>query len=387
MSCIAVFDFILSVRILCESDMLQLFFPGLILPAKYLQGIQLCVLMADGICGCYLIGVIFSDSVMAVTTRILCSLYFFIGVVYLFVPLKFLPYLNLFVAAVYIATLVDFAFIIISRLRKDRDAIIIIHAVKTVYIGIVIFIDILMVLGFVKGFEYLYWFYLPFFLMHVYLRLWDSKHSYDTTDLFIGNLEKMVAERTAQLTEVNERLANMMVHDPLTGICNRLYFEQHLSSLIASRNGNSPPLSLCMIDIDYFKKVNDTYGHDVGDAVLVEFARVVNKYIGKNMIFARVGGEEFVILVSGLDFSSVRGRMEYIRQRVEKNLFPHDLHITASFGLTEFRPEFTMKDFFKAADVCLYQAKQAGRNCVKARKNSLPPDVLCVMPPAGPDPV
>ena len=119
-----------------------------------------------------------------------------------------------------------------------------------------------------------------------------------------------------------------------------------------------------MIDIDHFKSVNDTYGHDVGDDVLKTLANIVQENIRKIDIFARWGGEEFLILSPGTDLEDVQILAEKLRLAVEHATFPKVNHITISLGISTFGKGDTFTEIFKRADQGLYYAKEHGRNQV-----------------------
>jgi diguanylate cyclase (GGDEF)-like protein/PAS domain S-box-containing protein len=160
-----------------------------------------------------------------------------------------------------------------------------------------------------------------------------------------------------------ERIATI---DQLTGIFNRHKFEE-LFALEGERSRRfSQPLSLILIDIDHFKTVNDTYGHDVGDKVLVQLADIVRENIRKIDIFARWGGEEFLILCPGTDVTNVQGLAEKLRTAVEESSFSEIGKVTISLGLSSFNPEDSFSELFKRADQGLYYAKEHGRNQVVA---------------------
>jgi diguanylate cyclase (GGDEF)-like protein/hemerythrin-like metal-binding protein len=124
-------------------------------------------------------------------------------------------------------------------------------------------------------------------------------------------------------------------------------------------------LSLLLLDIDYFKKVNDTFGHDVGDLVIKDLAILIKSLIDEQFIFSRWGGEEFTILLNNVGEKQALLIAENIRKNVEKRLIPHVGNITISIGATALNEEDTVDDFFKRADKALYKAKRNGRNRVE----------------------
>ncbi len=177
----------------------------------------------------------------------------------------------------------------------------------------------------------------------------------------------------------NDRLRNsvqqtieLAVTDALTGLNNRRYLDNHLNVLFQRAAARGRPLSLCITDIDRFKSVNDTYGHDAGDEVLREFARRIRSTVRGADLACRYGGEEFVLVMPDTGPEMAAAVAERLRAVIENEPFRLkaaglDLHITASVGLSSTlwnvqSPESLLKD----ADRALYEAKRAGRNRVVA---------------------
>lgn len=162
--------------------------------------------------------------------------------------------------------------------------------------------------------------------------------------------------------------------DALTGICNRRYFGECLEREWSYARRHKMSLTLAMLDIDHFKRVNDTYGHAVGDEVLKEFTYRISEQIRKEDLFARHGGEEFVLLLRQTDPTGSMILAERIRQRIAGALFATEageLPVTVSIGLVTYSPaeirERPCEDIVVEADAYLYQAKNTGRNCVLSR--------------------
>ena len=154
--------------------------------------------------------------------------------------------------------------------------------------------------------------------------------------------------------------------DPLTHVTNRAEFERVLEQYVKTHLSNNTPCSLIVADIDFFKSINDNYGHHVGDIALTEFARHLTNYVRNNDVVARYGGEEFVILCADCDDSSAMQRAEQIR--LELNQTPQQVLdgkcLTASFGVSQLQSGDTPTDFFVRADKALLKAKELGRNRV-----------------------
>jgi diguanylate cyclase (GGDEF)-like protein len=120
-----------------------------------------------------------------------------------------------------------------------------------------------------------------------------------------------------------------------------------------------------MFDIDHFKSVNDTYGHHAGDSVLCEIAALISKNVRLNDLFARWGGEEFMILVTNTVSDNARMFAEKLRHAIESHPFPDAGHVTCSFGVAQFQGDETADRFIRRVDAALYRAKARGRNRVE----------------------
>ncbi len=179
-----------------------------------------------------------------------------------------------------------------------------------------------------------------------------------------GNLESLVAERTDALAEANERLAELATTDALTGLHNRRYLEAHAQRLLAVARRSGRPLSLVMLDLDHFKRVNDTYGHAVGDAVLKGVAATLRGQAREADIVARIGGEELVVAMPDTDLAAGMLAAERLRVRIAESE-PGGCRVTASFGVANCPLDgTTLEQLFESADRALYAAKAAGRDRV-----------------------
>lgn len=174
-------------------------------------------------------------------------------------------------------------------------------------------------------------------------------------------LETKVTERTQELSEAIEQLTQIASTDHLTKVNNRMKFTILAKQKIAEVQRTSTPLALLFIDLDHFKMVNDRYGHDCGDSVLRQFASAITTIIRGSDIFARWGGEEFVLLMDNCPFSVAQERAEMIRNRIQEYTFDGVGHLTCSMGLTLLRPSDDIHTFLKRADEAMYQAKTHGR--------------------------
>jgi len=177
---------------------------------------------------------------------------------------------------------------------------------------------------------------------------------------------------TERLRDNVQQSMEMAVTDPLTGLYNRRYMETHLGTLIDQAANRGKSISLLVIDIDYFKAVNDTHGHDVGDQVLQEFAARISGNIRSIDMACRYGGEEFVLVMPDTDMTLAYRIGERLRQVVASMPFEvgaskGPLDITISIGIASMQgPDDTPEAVLKRADQALYRAKRDGRNRVVA---------------------
>lgn len=161
----------------------------------------------------------------------------------------------------------------------------------------------------------------------------------------------------------NRELEILAATDSLTGIMNRRAFDTISQSYFESAKRDEYPLSLLVLDLDYFKTVNDKFGHKIGDDVLIEFTKVISTLLRKSDIFARIGGEEFTILLFKTDNIGAYTLAEKIRQTIQNHTFEGNLSLTVSIGLSsKSRSDSSSSELFERADKALYTAKQLGRN-------------------------
>jgi len=160
------------------------------------------------------------------------------------------------------------------------------------------------------------------------------------------------------------QLQEKIILDTLTSAFNREYFEQNYEKLLSKYHTKSTLLALAMIDIDYFKKVNDTYGHDIGDNVLVHFVNTIQKYSREDDILIRWGGEEFILVLKVSSEKSLVKALEHIRRVIEIENFPTIGKKTCSIGGTIYINNEDINKTIKRADEGVYDAKSNGRNQV-----------------------
>jgi two-component system, cell cycle response regulator len=175
--------------------------------------------------------------------------------------------------------------------------------------------------------------------------------------------------------DYQRRLAQGALLEPLTGLYNRRYFMERLASELAAAQRHGRALSLLLLDVDHFKRVNDQLGHAAGDEALRLLSRVLSGAVRKEDVLARFGGEEFVVLARETTLSGAHALGERMRRAVERSRFSFDgtevaltvsVGVTVSAGLTAFERGRTEGELLEVADRALYRAKEHGRNAVVA---------------------
>lgn len=178
----------------------------------------------------------------------------------------------------------------------------------------------------------------------------------------LTSLKKNINSVKKQLMEANHSLK----HDHLTGACNRKNFDEHLKKYIQLSRLSQGPMSLLILDIDHFKKVNDTYGHDIGDFVLKECVRLLKEvFTREDQNVYRIGGEEFAIILPDFKADAALHKATDALQKIQKEVFVHGelkIQFTISIGLAEHLPTETESQWLKRADSALYESKHTGRN-------------------------
>ncbi len=177
-------------------------------------------------------------------------------------------------------------------------------------------------------------------------------------------IEILLHQNQRRLEDLSLELERQATTDTLTGALNRLKFNDILSQEIKRALRYETPLSLIMYDIDHFKRVNDTYGHQAGDSVLVQLTRLVKAHVRESDSLARWGGEEFMIVAPQLSGSEAMKLAEKLRELVETTAFTGVGRLSCSFGVAQFKPDDTSDTLTGRTDQALYQAKTGGRNRV-----------------------
>jgi diguanylate cyclase len=182
--------------------------------------------------------------------------------------------------------------------------------------------------------------------------------------------KERIESQQLQLEEANKELEKIAYNDPLTGLPNRRYFDDVVNREVALIDRKGYESCLVMLDIDFFKNINDVYGHPVGDNILIQISKVLSENMRKSDSLCRLGGEEFIILLPHTHLKNAIIVAEKLRGAIESSIFIADnnsVRITASFGVSSlsYSRETSFIHNYTKADNALYLAKQSGRNCVK----------------------
>lgn len=180
----------------------------------------------------------------------------------------------------------------------------------------------------------------------------------------LGSLSKAFADMAATVTSHINDLEQVSRTDQLTKINNRIALDEALHKEKYKFDRYHAACSIILLDIDYFKAVNDKFGHLTGDKVLVEIAALLKDSLRKSDVVGRWGGEEFLIICPNTDLETVRVVAESIRKRISEFSFSEAGHQTSSFGISTFEKDYSIESVIDLADKALYRAKQSGRNKV-----------------------
>lgn len=185
----------------------------------------------------------------------------------------------------------------------------------------------------------------------------------DAAYMKLKELMLQVEEKQEQLLELNRQLQMLATTDTLTGLKNRRFLQEKLLDLLNETQINDYPFSLLLLDVDHFKKVNDTYGHPTGDAVLQELSMKLLQETSDQDIVARMGGEEFIILLPHTDSQTALLTAERIREFIAESTW-NSIQITISIGVTTYIHGDNLESLLSNADEALYASKKEGRNRV-----------------------
>lgn len=246
-----------------------------------------------------------------------------------------------------------------GRLGKYEKILVI----KTVCLGGISFLDLITMNHYPRNNALLVSLYSIFFMIHFFVRGFMYRKLYDLIEQCNEELECTVAMRTQELVVANQELKNLVVKDPLTKVYNRMYFEELIDQCIEE---NTSQLHLCIFDLDNFKSINDTFGHQVGDEQLLEVVEISLRCIPEDVTISRIGGEEFTLLFQDYKDERVLAAVEILRMNLE-NASTNIGRTTGSFGVTKQEKGDTRKSLFVRADECLYEAKEKGKNTVVSK--------------------
>ncbi|MFN3975779.1 MAG: GGDEF domain-containing protein [Aquificaceae bacterium] len=192
--------------------------------------------------------------------------------------------------------------------------------------------------------------------------VWELRHS-------IYNMAVSLKQAFEELKEKQRELEELAYYDPLTGLPNRRFFFEHANLILESAKRYKNHFALLLMDLDHFKKINDVYGHEAGDLLLKRFADVLRKNSRKSDVPARLGGEEFVLLMPNTNVQQGKVVAERIRQQFQNSVVVHrgvEISTTLSGGLASFVPGVEeIDDLIRMADEALYKAKELGRNRIE----------------------
>jgi len=203
----------------------------------------------------------------------------------------------------------------------------------------------------------------------------DTKKMVEKNQQLEGQLETSV-EQVSELKKNLDNVRKEALTDGLTGVANRKAFDKNISDLVEEATQNQTPLVLMMLDIDFFKKFNDAYGHQIGDQVLKLVARTLVENVKGRDIVARYGGEEFAVLLpetpaaAGLKVADMLRRSVESKEVVNKTSNEALGRITLSLGVAEYIPGEGVSDMIERADAALYMSKKTGRNRVTAAEGT-----------------
>ncbi len=199
----------------------------------------------------------------------------------------------------------------------------------------------------------------------------QPNYPFDKEDINFGGLFAKLAAVALDNAQMHRTLREESIRDPLTGLFNRRYMQEALTQEVLKAKRTSRPLAIVMLDLDHFKRLNDTFGHDAGDEALRRLGLLLKTTIRGSDIACRYGGEEFTLILSEASLIVALQRMEQLRQDIKSLTIRYQGksidHLSGSFGIAVYpKHGSTSETLLKAADEALYRAKQAGRDRVIA---------------------
>jgi two-component system, cell cycle response regulator len=201
-------------------------------------------------------------------------------------------------------------------------------------------------------------------------KLKESNENFRKANEELNEANETIKLKNSQLKEVMGKLEFSSMTDPLTGLFNRRHIMDKIEEEASRFKRGNKEFSLIIADIDFFKKVNDTYGHDCGDYVLKQVSGIILESVREIDFVARWGGEEFLILIPDTGIEGGRVLADRIRMNIEKYSFQYNeiqLSLTMTLGVSIFDGTSTIDEIIKKADNAMYEGKKSGRNCIAAR--------------------
>lgn len=174
-------------------------------------------------------------------------------------------------------------------------------------------------------------------------------------------------EKMRNLIEAYLKLLHLSITDQLTSLYNRTYLNIKASGEMKRADITKNTITALLLDIDHFKKINDTFGHLLGDRVLKNFARIIRSFFQETGVIFRLGGDEFIVLMPGTAINEALIKAEHLRLKVENSEICPDVKITVSIGAAERNPGESLDDWFMRVDKALYKVKKRGRNQVASQ--------------------
>jgi diguanylate cyclase (GGDEF)-like protein len=185
--------------------------------------------------------------------------------------------------------------------------------------------------------------------------------------VFFRGLQRRLAEKNSALKLAVARIEGMANRDELTGLSNRRSITRHLTEQMAQSDRTLTPLSVAILDIDHFKRINDTYGHLAGDRTLQLFGAAVTEVLRATDRLGRYGGEEFLVVLLGASLKDTAAPLERIRARIaasDWSVIGADVHLTLTIGATQYAQGESVENLLRRADLALYLGKESGRDRV-----------------------
>jgi diguanylate cyclase (GGDEF)-like protein len=184
-------------------------------------------------------------------------------------------------------------------------------------------------------------------------------------------MQSYTMQHELEAQQNTEKLHRLAIRDGMTGIFNHTFMEQYIADAINRSKRSRNPLALLMIDVDFFKRINDTFGHNAGDDVLKELIHVLSTSTRSTDYLGRWGGDELILLLTDTNLQGAANLAEKLRRLVEEHHFLHCKHLTISLGASVYRDGDASVSLVERADASMYRAKRGGRNRVEVEKSAV----------------